>query len=104
MRLWYLSYVHSRTNRFAGSVICDGGERNDDDGLIAAAQTAFDRGISPGKGGPVDEQYQVTGAPVPDEQVARMSAHRDKLLSLAELRVAFPEYDWKRLADHEGRN
>lgn len=102
MKLWYLSYVHSKTNRFAGSVICDGGDLDDDDGLIAAAKTAFDLGIAPGK--VVDEQYQVSGKPVPPEHVARFGAHRDRLLSLADLRAVFPDYDWKRLADHEGRN
>lgn len=104
MSLWFLSYVHVETNRFAGVVICEGGDHNTNDGLTAAAATAYDLGIAPGKDGPANEQYQVSGKLVPPHLVEVFAAHRDRLLSLDQVREAFPQFDWKRLADHAGLN
>jgi hypothetical protein len=91
MALWYLSYVVGKG--FAGAVICEGGDVDDDDGLIAAARRAYDLGLAP------NADYELAGKLVPPEWVERFEPIRDRRLSLEDLQAAIPEGDWKRLGN-----
>lgn len=100
MSLWFLSYVRVETNTFAGAVVCEGGDRNDVDGLVQAMRRAYDLGVTPGRD--VDEQYQVSGKPLPPDLAPRFAPLVDRLLSRAELEQALPELDWTRLGNVSG--